>query len=199
MKKTRWILVPLGTDEDKRLFERFIKENTGKEIKIGTQYRSGLVMQLVSPDLKRFSQTNITCGLCAFYRTRGINDFIERYVAIKAQENEIKTGFKVYVYIKTKQDEKKWKEFLGHYFPNHYASKILKQDLLSTKEHVNRLGVDPDGFGWLSQMIASLGTYLEVRGFEEFEKTYCFKQIVKNGVSYEEGNPSCERIPLNRI
>ena len=199
MKKTRWILVPLGTDEGKRLFEQFIKEKTGKDFNVGAQYRSGLVMQLVSPDLKRFSQTNITCGLCAFYRTKGINDFLERYDAIKAQENDIKTGSKVYVYIKTKQDEKKWKEFLGHYFPNHYASKILKQDLLSTKERVNRLGVSPDGFGWLSQMIAGLGTYLEVQDFEEFKKTYCYKQIVKNGVGYKEGNKKKKKIPLSRI
>ena len=94
MIKTRWILVPLGTEKDKELFEQFIKEKTDKDIKVGQQYQSGLVMQLVSPDLKRFSQTNIICGMSAFYRTKGINDFLERYEIIKAQEDEIKTGSK---------------------------------------------------------------------------------------------------------
>ena len=199
MKETRWILVPLGTDKDKELFEQFIKEKTGKDIKVGKQYQSGLVMQLVSPDLKRFGQTNITCGISAFYRAKGINDFLERYDIFKAQEDDIKTGSKVYVYIKTKRDEKKWKEFLYQYFPNHYASKILKEDLISTNECAKRIGINPKGFGWLSQMIARLGTYLKVNDFNEFKKTRCYKQIIKNGINYEEGEPSCERMPLSRL
>ena len=89
MKTIRWILVPLGTDKDKQLFEQFIKEKTGRSFKVGNQYHSGLVMQLVFPDLKRFDRTNITCGRCAFYITEGINDFLERFERIKKQEEKI--------------------------------------------------------------------------------------------------------------
>lgn len=89
MKTIRWILVPLGLDKDKQLFEQFIYKKTGKRFKVGKQYQSGLVMQLVSADLTNFSLTNITCGRCAYYLTRGINDFLERYESIKLQDAAI--------------------------------------------------------------------------------------------------------------
>ena len=89
MNMTRWILVPLGTDKDKQLFEQFIREKAGRSFKVGNQYRSGLVMQLVSPDLKSFGMTNITCGRCAYYLTRGINDFLERYEQIVEHETTL--------------------------------------------------------------------------------------------------------------
>ena len=82
-------MVPLGTDKDKQLFEQFIKEKTGRRFKVGNQYRSGLVMQLVSPDLKSFGMANITCGSCAHYLTRGINDFLERYEQIVEHETTL--------------------------------------------------------------------------------------------------------------
>ena len=96
MNMTRWILVPLGTDKDKQLFEQFIKERTGRRFEVGNQYRSGLVMQLVSLDLKSFGRTNITCGRCAFYLTKGINDFLNRYEDIKNKETALIIKEKIY-------------------------------------------------------------------------------------------------------
>ena len=88
MKEKRWILVPLRSIEAKRKFERFIKEKTGREFIYPPHYLNKLVMQLVSVDLKEFSETNITCGRCATYITDGVDDFIKRYEPIKEEENK---------------------------------------------------------------------------------------------------------------
>lgn len=112
-----------------------------------------------------------------------------------------KINVSVYLEITSKKDEKKWKRFLKHYFPNHYASKILEENLVvenPTKGHISkRIGVSVDGFGWLSSMIlhyAPKGYYIEVANFEEFKKTEIYKQIIINGPMFGEGEPQC--VPL---
>jgi hypothetical protein len=82
--KKFWILVPMQSDEGKKKFENFIYERTGnKTFRVGTQYSNGFIMLLVAPDLKHFDMTNITCGYMADVKTRGADDFIERYDEIK--------------------------------------------------------------------------------------------------------------------
>ena len=101
----------------------------------------------------------------------------------------------VYLEIKSKEDEKKWKEFLRHYFPNHYASSILDEDLVvqePDKCHISkRIGVGVDGFGWLSGMCLHYGReyFIHVEDFEEFMKTDIYKAIVDNGPTLKEGSP----------
>ena len=46
------------------------------------------------------------------------------------KKEELETFSKVYVQIESREDEKKWKDFFSHYFPNHYASKMLGEDLI---------------------------------------------------------------------
>lgn len=99
-----------------------------------------------------------------------------------------------FVHIKTKEDEKKWKEFLKEFFPNHYASPLLNKDLV---EHPNkdgsiqskRLGIGIDGYGWLSAMCLckARSHFIRVNDFEEFKQTDIYKQIIRNGPSYEVG------------
>ena len=113
----------------------------------------------------------------------------------------------VFVYIKTEEDEKKWKSFLKEYFPNHYASGLLNEDLV---EHLNkdgsiqskRLGIGVDGYGWLSIMCLckARNHYIQVKDFEEFKKTEIYQQIIDNGPSLAVGEPrvisnkDCEKI-----
>ena len=106
-----------------------------------------------------------------------------------------------YLEIISREDEKKWKEFLRHYFPNHYASKILDEDLVveNPKEgHISkRIGVSVKGFGWLSGMIlhyAPREYHIPVKDFEDFKKTDIYKEIVANGPTFEVGSPQC--VPL---
>lgn len=102
----------------------------------------------------------------------------------------------VYLEITSKEDEKKWKEFLGHYFPNHYAKDILNRDLVviqSKERHQSkRIGIDVNGFGWLSSMCLHYGDpelFIQVKDFEEFKETDVYKHIVNTGPSFEEGEP----------
>lgn len=82
-KPIQWILVPLHNEEDKRAFIKFIKDKTGKRIRVPTQYSNGLVMLLVSPDLSTFDLTNITCVNRADYKTNTVQEFINNYESIK--------------------------------------------------------------------------------------------------------------------
>lgn len=101
-----------------------------------------------------------------------------------------------FVYIQTKEDEKKWKSFLKEYFPNHYASGLLNEDLV---EHQNedgtiqtkRLGIGVDGYGWLSAMCLCMARshFVRAKDFEEFTQTDIYKQIVDNGPMQEIGEP----------
>ena len=116
-------------------------------------------------------------------------------------EKTIKT---VYLEITSREDEKKWKEFLKHYFPNHYASRILKQDLVVedvNKQHrVKRIGVSPDGYGWLSAMCICFGRpgrYIPVKDFDEFQTTEVYLSIIKQGVKLDEGEPSVISIKVD--
>ena len=106
---------------------------------------------------------------------------------------------RICVYIKSKEDEQKWKEFLGHYFPNHYAKEILNQDLISTPSSSKRIGVEPSGFGWLSLLCKTYGGFIEVKDFDEFKTTDCYKQIIANGIKLDEGEPSVVSVHLFEI
>ena len=80
MKKFKWILVPLFDEESKRKFEKYIYDKVGKKIRVGKQYRDGLVLQLVSTDLKEFDLINITClNDYPAYRTDNVDKFIDWY------------------------------------------------------------------------------------------------------------------------
>lgn len=116
----------------------------------------------------------------------------------KAREKELARSAEVCIEITSKEDEKKWKSFLHHYFPNHYASGILKEDLVFDSEtHICKLiGISPKGFGWLSHMLAHYGGYEQIYSFDEFKKTDCYKTIRKQGISLEEGCPDVVRIPF---
>lgn len=92
----------------------------------------------------------------------------------------------VYFYIETKEDELEWKEFLSHYFPNHYASSILKEELAG--KH-GRIAVGITGYGWLSLLCAHYGNFKRIKDFGEFKNTKCYRMIVERGVTYEEGEP----------
>ncbi len=90
-----------------------------------------------------------------------------------------------FVHIKTKEDEKKWKSFLKEYFPNHYASTLLNEDLVEHKikrglMQVKRLAVAVNGYGWLSPMCLckERSHFIQVKDFEEFQKTDIYSQII---------------------
>ena len=110
---------------------------------------------------------------------------------------------KVIVEIKSKEDEQLWKQFLKKYFPNHYASGILNEDLVIDMDLANKgkayesksIGIDEDGFGYLSFKLAYFGGFKEVANFEEFTKTKCYKAIINNGVSLKVGEPKVVKIP----
>ena len=102
----------------------------------------------------------------------------------------------VYFYIESKEDELKWKDFLSHYFPNHYASGILKEELAGRH---GRIGVSVTGYGWLSQLCAHYGNFKQIKDFEEFKTTKCYQMIVERGVTLEVGQPSVVHIDLNEM
>ena len=97
----------------------------------------------------------------------------------------MKNNQTVYLEITSREDEKKWKEFLRHYFPNHYASSILDEDLVVSKSKslrkVKRIGISVDGYGWLSATILFLCPkehFVHVNDFNEFMTTDVYKEIV---------------------
>ena len=109
-----------------------------------------------------------------------------------------KTNQSVYLEITSREDEKKWKKFLKHYFPNHYASKILGYDLVVENPFEihppKRIAVNVNGYGWIAMMIVCLsakGSYIPVKDFDEFMQTDIYKQIVANGPTLEKGKPQC--------
>ena len=112
---------------------------------------------------------------------------------------------KVFIQIESRDDEKKWKKFLKHYFPNHYASKLLDSDLVIDKEarhsghaYTNKsIAVSPKGYGYITFRFAYLGGYQEVNDFDEFELTACYKAIVAQGVVLDAGRP--EIIEMKRL
>ena len=67
----------------------------------------------------------------------------------------------MYAGYKTKEDEKKWKEFLSYHFPNHYASSILKEDLIDNGFWSKRIGVSPEGYGWISARFSHCGKFID--------------------------------------
>ena len=99
------------------------------------------------------------------------------------------TKQKVFVQIKSRGDESKWKAFLKQYFPNCHASKLLEEDLVidvvlrqSGRCYENKsIAVTPDGYGKITFRFAAAGHYKEVENFEEFKLTKCYKDIVKQG------------------
>ena len=109
------------------------------------------------------------------------------------EKQALETFYKVYVQIESKEDESKWKEFLKQYFPNHYASKLLEDDLIidviarySGQAYTNKsVAVSPSGYGYINLRFACFGGYQEVNNFEEFKLTACYKSIIARGVTFE--------------
>ena len=106
----------------------------------------------------------------------------------------------VYVEIESIEDETKWKKFLKHHFPNHYAVDILDKNLVTEPSDrfggrkVHRIGVGIQGFGYLSARCMIVGkrsgVYIKVKDFEEFKETDVYKTIVKQGPKLEKGSPN---------
>lgn len=101
-----------------------------------------------------------------------------------------------YLEITSREDEKKWKEFLSHYFPNHYAKEILERNLVVETGkgcHISkRIGIGVNGYGWLSGMCLFYGgpeKFKNIKNFEEFKETEIYKEIVKRGPTLKEGEP----------
>jgi len=90
----------------------------------------------------------------------------------------------IYFMVKTKEDEKKWKEFLRFYFPKHYAISILDRDWL---ENPRRIAVDIDGFGYIGTAVLQTYYFKPVKDFEDFMDTTCYKMIVARGVYKKRG------------
>lgn len=119
-------------------------------------------------------------------------------------KKEIKNYEKVYVQIESKEDEKKWKKFLKKYFPNHYASSLLDDDLVIDVNRKNKgkwytsknVGVDKDGYGYIPTRYAYYGGYHFIKDFEEFKYTLCYRNIIKQGISYSQGE--VEIININK-
>ena len=120
------------------------------------------------------------------------------------KRNSIETFGKVYVQIKSKEDETKWKVFLKEYFPNHYASKLLDDNLVidmdafySGRAYQNKsIAVSPNGYGAISLRFAHYGGYQQVDNFEEFKLTSCYNTIIKNGPFLGKGTPEIIKITL---
>ena len=101
----------------------------------------------------------------------------------------------VYVEIETIEDEARWKEFLMHYFPNHYAIKVLDRNLVIEPpdqfgaRKIHRIGVGIHGFGYLSTRCMIVGkrsgVYKKVKDFKEFKETDVYNAIVKQGPKIE--------------
>ncbi len=110
----------------------------------------------------------------------------------------MKDYMKVFVTIKTQADEKRWKEFLGKYFPNHYAKKLLDENLvIDYEEYLDKgstngthIAVDMDGYGYISLKLACYGDYKEVFDFADFRKTLLYETIVKKGINKTKGKVS---------
>ena len=104
----------------------------------------------------------------------------------------------IFVQIKSKDDEAKWKDFLSYYFPNHYASTLLNEDLVIDIEayckgngYINKsIAVSPSGYGYITLRFANFGGYEEVDNFEVFKLTNCYKTIVNQGKKFEVGMPT---------
>ena len=117
----------------------------------------------------------------------------------------MKDFMKIYVTIKTKADERRWKEFLGKYFPNHYAKRLLEDDLVINYEDYldgkgydsKNIAVEMDGYGYISRMLIYYGHYEKVFDFADFRDTLLYKRIVERGVVLERGEPSCINIPVS--
>ena len=121
----------------------------------------------------------------------------------KPKKSPVESFVKVFVQIESRDDETKWKEFFKTYFPNHYAKRLLDEDLVidvvarhSGKAYQNKsVAVSPGGYGYISLRFAYYGGYQEVRDFEEFKLTACYKSIVAQGVTLEVGEPEVISIP----
>ena len=101
-----------------------------------------------------------------------------------------------YLEIQNKEDERKWKEFLKTYFPNHYAKGLLNDDLVienPDKSHnLKIIGVNEDGYGYLAircLLEAKSITYIKVKDFEEFTQLDIYKNIINRGPIASKGEP----------
>lgn len=115
----------------------------------------------------------------------------------KTEKTLLKDYDKIFVQIKSKEDETKWKLFLKHYFPNHYASRLLGDDLVidvdsknAGRGYINKsVAVSTKGYGYITFKFADLGGYKEVNDFEEFKLTRCYENILAQGVTFDVGKP----------
>ena len=92
---------------------------------------------------------------------------------------------KACIQIKTKEDERRWKEFLSTYFPNHYSKRILRKDLTKSP---SLIGISPKGYGYITHRLAHYGQYQEIKDFSQFQATHCYRAILSQGPSLEEGD-----------
>ena len=92
---------------------------------------------------------------------------------------------KACIRIKTKEDERRWKEFLDTYFPNHYSKRILRKDLTKSS---SLIGISPKGYGYITHRLAHYGQYEEIKDFHQFQATHCYRAILSQGPSLEEGD-----------
>ena len=110
--------------------------------------------------------------------------------------NEVSNNKIIYLEITSKEDEKRWKEFLSFYFPNHYAKGILDTDLVIENPDIGhyskRIGVSVDGYGYLSSMCLHYGPkeqFQYVDNFIEFMNTDVYHSIIDNGPKLTSGSP----------
>ena len=89
-----------------------------------------------------------------------------------------------YFRVTSKEDENKWKEFLGRYFPNCFASEILNKNLLKGQKRrgLHAIGVNINGYGFVPMMCICKckSSLMQVKGFEQFTQTNLYKGIILN-------------------
>ena len=96
--------------------------------------------------------------------------------------------YRIYVQIKSREDETKWKNFFKYFFPSCSASEILKEDLMvdikaykKGKAYDNKsILITEDGYGYISLRTAHYANVKEVDDFEDFRKTICYHLVVNN-------------------
>lgn len=97
----------------------------------------------------------------------------------------MKDYMKIFVQIKTKEDEKRWKEFFTKYYP--INGRILNDNLvidyeayLDGRGYENKsIAITIDSYGYISLRFAHWGNYNEVFDFADFKHTLLYKTIIE--------------------
>ena len=93
---------------------------------------------------------------------------------------------RVFVQIKSRDDETKWKNFFKYFFPSCFVFEILDEDLMidikaykKGRAYTNKsILIDEEGYGYISLRTASYANIKEIDDFEEFRKTSCYHFVV---------------------